>query len=569
MEEDATVRKYAKRSTWSVILTAVGVVAIAAAIAASAGAKAQKAHAAAAGTINVVQGVAPQSLDPALDYTSQGEETNWLVYTGLTTYARKAGTGSTQLIPGLATSLPKISNHGRTYTATLRKGLVFSNGDPVLASDFKFTVERALAIPWGGASTFITPVIVGAAAYAKHPGKGTISGISTNDATGKIVIHLTAPYGPFANVLAFPSLGIIDAKDVKDITKAQPTNPPAGDGPYMVTNINPLASYDDVLNPKYKPLPGIPAGHDNIDVKISSNVSANADAVLNNSADIFDFADTIPGSYLAQIKSKASSRYSLVDLGGTTYYIFMNTSKPPFNNQDVREAVVTGLNEEAFNRLGGGTLAPACFFLPPAIPGHPTGSCPYGKPGGLGNLKKAKALVKASGLASTPITVYSEERAPRLQWMEEYQTELKQIGFKNVNLKEVADTHYFLTLGESKTVDPQTGFEDWNQDFPNPVDFYGPLLDGKSITPTDNLNFGLINDTIVNNAVTKLGATPSTEISKVAKQWQAVDTHVAKEAYVAPFGYQQFPFFSSTRIARSPLMINDIYGWNYSGLRLK
>jgi|SRR5579863_4579246 len=567
MEEDATVRNHLKRSTWSVILAVVGIAAIAAAIASSATAKATKGRVAAAGTINIVQGVAPQSLDPGLDYTSQGEETNWLVYTGLTTYARKAGTASTQLIPGLATALPKISGGGKVYTVTLRKGQVFSNGDPVLASDFAFTVERALSIPWGGASTFITPVIKGAAAYANHKAK-TISGIQTNDATGKIVIHLTSAYGPFANVLAFPSLGLIDAKDVPDITKAQPTNPPAGDGPYMVTNIAPNASYNVVLNPKYKPIPGIPTGHDDITVKINANVSANADAVLNNSADIFDFADTIPGSYLAQIKSKASSRYSLVDLGGTTYYIFLNSSKPPFNNLDAREAVIVGLNEEAFNRLGGGTLAPACFFLPPAIPGHPSGSCPFGKPG-LGNVKKAQSLVKASGQANVPITVYSEERSPRLQWMEQYESELKAIGFKNVTLKEVADSHYFLTLGESKTLDPQTGFEDWNQDFPNPVDFYGVLLDGKSITPTNNLNFGMTNDPYVNNQVTKLGATPSTQINKVAGGWRAVDTYVAKHAYVAPFGYQQFPFFSSTRIARSPLMINDIYGWNYSALRLK
>jgi len=67
----------------------VGAVAIAAAIAASAGAKVQKAHAAATGTINMVEGTAPQSLDPGLDYTTQGSEVNWEVYTGLTSYARK------------------------------------------------------------------------------------------------------------------------------------------------------------------------------------------------------------------------------------------------------------------------------------------------------------------------------------------------------------------------------------------------------------------------------------------------------------------------------------------------
>ena len=39
----------------------------------------------------MAQGVFPQSLDPGLDYTTQGAETNWLVYTGLTTYAHSSG----------------------------------------------------------------------------------------------------------------------------------------------------------------------------------------------------------------------------------------------------------------------------------------------------------------------------------------------------------------------------------------------------------------------------------------------------------------------------------------------
>ena len=109
----------------------------------------------------MVQGTAPQSLDPGLDYTTQGSEINWLVYTGLTTYARKPGIAGTDLIPGLATALPMISNGGKTYTVTLRKGLKFSNGDPVVASDFTYTVERAIKIPWGGSGAFITPDIVG------------------------------------------------------------------------------------------------------------------------------------------------------------------------------------------------------------------------------------------------------------------------------------------------------------------------------------------------------------------------------------------------------------------------
>ncbi len=557
------MRNQLRRSAWSLVLTIAGIAAIATAIASTATAK-TKAHAAAVPTVTLLSGVGPQSLDPGLDYTTQGSEINWEVYTGLTTYAHASGVAGTKLIPGLATSLPKISANGKTYTATLRSGQKFSNGDPVVASDFLFTVERSLKIPWGGASTFETPVIVGAAAYAAGKAS-TISGISTDDSTGKIVIHLTKAYGPFDNVLAFPALGIIDPKTVTDISKVQASDPPAGDGPYMVNNISIGVSFDAVLNPNWTPLPGIPAGKVDFEEKINSNVEANALSVLNNSADIFDWADTIPGSLLSQINAKAKSRYKLVDLGGSVYYFFLNASKPPFNNQDAREAVVTGLNETGLSRIGSGTLSAGCFFLPPAIPGHPSGKCPYGA--GAGNIAKAKKLVAASGQANVPIVVYAQERSPRLQWCEAYENELKQIGFKNVTLKEVADENYFTVIGESKKVDPQTGFADWNQDFPNPVDFYGVLLDGQAITPTDNENFGQTNDPYINKTVSKLGATPTTEIGKVAGQWRALDTYVAKKAYAAVFGYQSFPFFTSTRIKVS--YTNDIYGWDLLGISVK
>ena len=259
-------------------------------------------------------GTAPDSLDPGFGYTTQAAEPDWLSYTGLLTYAHANGIRGTALIPGLATALPKISDGGKTYTMTLRKGLVFSNGKPVKASDFTYTVERAIKIPWGGSGQFITAQIVGATAYSTGKAK-TISGITTNDSTGQIVIHLNAPYGAFDNVLAFPSLGLIPTGTP---FKNEPNSPPPGVGPYMITNIVPNASFSLVKNPEWAKMniPGIPAGHVNVNVKISSNVDANALSVLNNTADVFDWADTIPGSLLPQIKSQAADRFTQVDLGG-------------------------------------------------------------------------------------------------------------------------------------------------------------------------------------------------------------------------------------------------------------
>ena len=515
-------------------------------------------------SVTLLMGTAPQSLDPGMDYTTQGAEPNWVTYTGLTTYRHANGAAGTQLIPGLATALPVISDGGKTYTVTLRKGLVFSNGKPVLASDFAYTVERSIKIPWGGSGQFITPVIVGGTAFSTGKAK-TISGITTDNATGKIVIHLTAPYGPFDNVLAFPALGIIPAGTP---FHNLPNSPPPGVGPYMTTNIVPNASFSSVINPEWSKMdiPGIPAGHVDVNVKISSNVSSNALSVLNNTADFFDWADTIPGSLLPQIHSQAADRFSQVNLGGSTYYIFLNVTKKPFSSQLAREAVVTGLNQDAMNRLGAGTLAPACYFLPPAVPGHPTGACPYGTPG-TGNLAKAKALVQQSGMAGQPVTVWSETRSPRQQWMTYYTSFLNSIGFKATQ-KVIADATYFTTIGDLK-LHPKTGFADWNQDFPNPVDFYGVLLDGKAILPTDNENFGETNDPYINSQVTALGATPTTQLSTVVSKWQALDQYVAKKAYVAVFGYQTFPKFTSNRINYGAIVFHSVYGWDFTSFQTK
>jgi peptide/nickel transport system substrate-binding protein len=514
-------------------------------------------------TVTYLFGTAPDSLDPQFGYTSQAAEPDWLSYTGLLTYAHASGTAGTALIPGLATALPKVTNGGKTYTVTLRKGLVFSDGKPVKASDFAYTVERAIKIPWGGSGQFLTAQIAGATAFAKGKAK-TISGITSDDATGKIVIHLVSAYGAFDNVLAFPAVGLVPTGSP---FKNEPNSPPPGVGPYMITNIVPNASYSLVKNPHWAAMniPGIPAGTVNVNVKISSNVDSNALSVLNNQADVFDSFDTIPGSLLPQIQSKAASRYSKKVMN-STYYVFMNTQTKPFSSQLAREAVLTGLNQQAMSRLGSGTLIPGCYFLPPGMVGHPTAPCPYGNPASGGDITKAKALVKQSGMAGTPVTVWSETRTPRQQWMTYYTQFLNQIGFKATQ-KVIADATYFSTIGNLK-LNPQTGFADWNQDFPNPIDFY-LLVQKSAILPTNNQNFGQVNDPTINTESNKLGAVPTSKLNSIASQWQALDAYTAKKAYVGVFGYQTFPAFTSTRIDLSSAIYHPVYGWDWSSFKVK
>src|SRR5690348_17021850 len=155
------------------------------------------------GTVKVVEGTYPDSLDPDFSYTTQGLEATDTVYIPLLTYAAKEGTAGTQLIPGLATALPTVSSDGLTYTMTLRSGIKYSDGTPVQAADFTHAIERSIKISWGG-SSFFTGYIKGAADYAAGKAQ-TISGIQTDNSTGKITITLSQPYGAFDNILAFES----------------------------------------------------------------------------------------------------------------------------------------------------------------------------------------------------------------------------------------------------------------------------------------------------------------------------------------------------------------------------
>jgi peptide/nickel transport system substrate-binding protein len=515
------------------------------------------------GTITVVQGTAPDYLDPQEGYTTQAAEAMWLAYTPLYTYAHKAGTPGGQIIPGIAQDFPQITDGGKKYTLTIRQGLKYSDGKAVKASDFPYTVERVLKVKWGGLS-FVTGYIKGAAAYAA--GKASkISGITADDSTGKITITLTQPYGAFLNVLAFPNMGLVPTGSPMKTVQTDPL--PAGVGPYMVKNIVPNRSYDIVRNPNWtdNTIPGIPAGHVDVTVKIASNTQTEAEQVLNNQADVFDWGDQIPPSLLPQVQSQASDRFKKIATL-STFYFFMNTQVKPFSSQLAREAVVTALDRRALSRLDGGNFVETCWFLPDGMTGHPTTPCPYGNPNAAPNLAKAKQLVKQSGMAGMNVTVWGQNRDPRKEFTAYYTDLLNKLGFK-AKQKVIADTQYFPTIGNLK-LHPQTGFLDWNQDFPNPSDFY-LLLDKNTIQTTNNENPGEVQDPHIQSELAYLNKVPASKLQGAASRWQALDEYVAKKAYAAVYGQQQAPQFYSNRIDFAKAIFHPLYGTDFSSLQLK
>ena len=507
------------------------------------------------GSVTVDTSSPPNSLDPQEGYTTSAGEADWIAYTPLLTYAHQNGLAGTVIIPGLATSLPVITGGGEIYTMTLRKGLEYSNGAPVVASDFKFAVERALRLNWG-ASSFLQP-IVGASAY--QAGKAsTLTGITTDDATGKIVIHLTSSIGDFSNVLCFPALSPVPQDTPM---KVETINLPPGVGAYIIKDVVPNVSYELVKNPLFASfkIPGIPVGHlDEITTDIVSNVTTETEAVLNNQVDAMDVTDTVPPALLGRVESQAASRFQK-EIVASTNYFFMNEALPPFNNQLAREAAAYSVDRNALARLAGGFVTPTCYFIPVGIAGHPTAPCPYSSP----NIGAAKALLAKAHLVGAKVSVFGFTGAPQSTEAQYYASALQQAGFV-VTLKLINPAIYWSTIGNVQT-HAGTGEAGQFLDFPNPADFL-MLIDARNIHPVNSNNFGNIDDPHIQATLERLEAVPAANLMSVADQWAALDEYATQHVDYIVWGSNELIKFFSDRInfktaVFQPLFFNDYSTW--------
>jgi peptide/nickel transport system substrate-binding protein len=512
------------------------------------------------GSATVEMSTPPDYLDPQLAYTTEAAEAGWIVYTPLLTYRHKEGPAGTELIPGLAQRLPHISPNGKRYVFTLRRGLVYSNGVPVSASDFEYTIRRAIRLGWGGRG-FITDHVVGAREYEDRTAK-EISGIEADDTTGRIEILLRHPFGAFGNVLALPATGLVPSgTPMKDLSR----DPPPGVGAYRITEVVPNRSWTMVKNPAFERLdiPEVPAGSlERIKVRINPNRVAAADDVISNRADGYDPATPLAPITLLRAQAVAGDRFGSAPIAAT-YYFFLNTTAPPFSSELARRAVVMALDRPALSELANGSLEPECYLLPDGIPGHPSSGCPYGEADGEGDLQAARDLVIHSGTAGSSVTVWGENSAPQRAFVRHYVKLLGGLGYR-ADARLVEPAHYYAKVG-SQRVNPQTGFGSWFNDFPHPADFYEVV--SATAAPGRSANLGRVDDLFIRQQLAELNLVPAQDLASAAGQWRDLEEYTAKKAYLAVFGTQQVPKLMSERMnfgsaVIHPLFLSDWSTWS-------
>jgi peptide/nickel transport system substrate-binding protein len=466
-------------------------------------------------------------LDPGLSYTVQGWAIMWNVYLPLLGYKHVNGPDGATLVPYLAASLPKVSSDGLTYTITLRKGLKYSDGTAVKASDFGASIERDYKIDSPGVGFFGNIVGTDTIATTK---KGHISGITANDATGTITIKLKSPQGDFEYILATEFAALVPASSPAKDTS---TNPVPSNGPYMISSYKPNKQVLIVRNPNFDASlfdGNVPAGNpDKMTISIFGDAGIALTRTLQGQED-YDFYQP-PNDRLAELQSKYADQIKVYTPANTFYY-FMNNRVAPFDNVKVRQAVNFAINREALVRIYGGLATPTENVLPPTYPQYKKLNLyPY-------NVAKAKSLIKAAGATGADVTIWTSNnesrRAPEAgQYL---QGVLKSIGL-NAKLKEINAAVYWTTVGNQATK-AQIGFADWFQDYPHPLDWFDVLLNGNRITQTHNNNYSNFNDSAVNAKIDALKKEP-TLTSSVNSQWAGVDKAVMQQAGWAPYINQQ------------------------------
>ena len=493
-------------------------------------------------------------MDPGLSYRLESWQIFQDVYLGLVAKQYQTcgvGSGCTKIIPALAESLPTSNSDGTDLKFTLRKGLKFSNGETVKASDFKNSIIRDFKLNSPGIGFFSN--IVGSAACEGNPTKcSDISGIIVDDKAGTVEIKLSQPQSDFLYILTTFFAAIVPSSTPDKDTENPP--PPAA-GPYYISQYKPSRSFTVLRNPHYQPIPGIPTGNpDKITALMTNDLAQSAQYIQSGQYDYDE--NTLPTDRLKSLQQKYGDHIKLWRTP-STYYWFMNQRTPPFDNLKARQAVNYAINRQTLVDLRGGLGVPTENFLPPTYPQYKKISppaYPY-------DLQKAKQLVQQSGTKGMTVGVYtiSDDDIDKKQG-EYLAGQLDKIGWKT-KLHELAGANYFVIIGNQATK-AQIGFTDWYEDYPYPTDWFDVLQNGKNIHQQHNNNNSNVNFKWSNDEIDRLGHLPSSQAfaQKTTNDWAALDKKLMVQyASEAPFLNAVITSFFSSKMDPTCDVFTDLF----------
>jgi peptide/nickel transport system substrate-binding protein len=470
-------------------------------------------------------------LEPTLWYFATSWQVAFATCTPLMTFPDSAGADGVKAVPGLAQQ-PTVSADGKTYTFTLKPGVTFANGAPITGADIKYTFDRMLSPGLASPAASFFGDISGAQAVIKGKAK-TIRGIAANGNT--VTFKLDHPVGSFLYRMTLPfTCPVPQGTPNKPIENGKALLT----GPYMVKSYTPQRSLVLARNPHFDSAAlGNRATANEIDIQIGVDPSQAGPLVRSGGLATYGGPLSATDAQQALADPTLKGRVFVQPLPAVTY-LWLNNAVAPFDNLKVRQAVNYAINRLAIVRVWGGPsqAKPTDQVLPPTMPGWAQASI-Y-PPGG--DLTQAKALMKASGV-QTPVSVVLRTLSDQpgyAQAAQVVQAELQPLGI-NVSITTAPDS-----VNQGVITAPKNhiamGINTWSQDYPDPDDFIGELLNGRLITPTSNQNYASFNAPTVN---ARIAALEQTTAPDRGAQWNALDAQIIRD--YAPWA----PLLNQTRVS--------------------
>lgn len=258
-------------------------------------------------------------------------------------------------VPGLAASLPVITNEGKTYTITLRDNITWSDGTPVTAKDFEYAWKRTLDPNTKADYAFMVAWLQGGDAYMN--GTGTADQVqvkATDDKT--LTFTLVNPVPFMTSQLAFPVFFAQSQAFVEKYgdTYAADADKILANGPFVLSKWDHEQSLTLVKNDKYWDKANVKLSEVNVQIASDNNTLAN----LYQSGSI-DVA-RITRDQVDQWKGKAD--YQVQPQLYITY-VEMNESVPALKNVKIRQALALSIDRSSLVDIvfHDGSQAPTGF----------------------------------------------------------------------------------------------------------------------------------------------------------------------------------------------------------------
>jgi len=393
-------------------------------------------------------------LDPAQGPDANSALAVGMIYTGLVKFDKNLNVVSDQ-----ATWV--ISPDNKVYTFTLKQGITFSDGTPVTAQTYVYTLTRALLpeVKSPIASFFLGPIL---GSDKVNNGKTkTLAGVKAID-NNTLQITLKQPTAYFlqimANSIAFP----LNQTVINQYGQTDWVNHAAGSaigtGPFMVKE------WDHTTKMVFVPNPHWYAAKTKLTEVDMLFVNDQSTAFKAYQAGQYNFVWNITPQDLASAKGMTGFvSESLLQ----TDLLFFSNKMAPFNNAAVRQAFAYATDKETLaTAIFKGSAIPAPTIIPPGMPGYQPNyqGLVYDKSKALAALQSAYPDVSKvpSITFSYPNSQVTGSEAAALQQM--WQTAL---GIQ-VKLLPVE-----LNAYNTETANHQVlfGFTQWSADFPDPYDW--------------------------------------------------------------------------------------------------